>query len=256
MRLSHRVVAAVLVAAAALTPLAVRAEVQASFGSESWDGPTGALQTVVDEIVGAGRINVFDDYIGKRPGDLDPWFWVGNEFSTLLIREISAHHSRNVLGWYLENGTAPVIDGAGDGVVFDGVHGNGAITVIQFDQPMTKFGFYLDPNGPLGAANAPDPEKFFSNRLYNDHGPDGSGAIHEPLGGDIQALVYDISQWTEPNTWLVCFEDLDSGAETAPCCNSSGTDNDYNDLVFQVTAYGATPVKPLTFGGLKALYRR
>jgi hypothetical protein len=243
-----------LVAATTLTPLAVRAEVQASFGSESWDGPSGALQQVVDDIVGAGRINVFTDYIGARPGDLDPWFWVGNGISALLIRELAGNANHNVLGWYVETDGVPVIDGVGDGIVFDGHQGSGSIAVVQFDQPMTKFGFYMDPNGVHAAQNAPQPEKFFSNRLHNDVGPDGSAALHGPWDGDVQALVFDISRWTEPNTWLVCFEDLDSGATPGPCCE--GTDNDYNDMIFQVTAYGATPVKPLTFGGLKALYRR
>ena len=37
------------------------------------------------------------------------------------------------------------------------------------------------------------------------------------------------------------------------CC--SGTDNDFNDLVFQITAYGAPPTRSLTFGALKARFR-
>ena len=33
------------------------------------------------------------------------------------------------------------------------------------------------------------------------------------------------------------------------------TDNDFNDLVFEVTALGATPTARMSIGALKALYR-
>jgi len=65
--------------------------------------------------------------------------------------------------------------------------------------------------------------------------------------------VYDVSSYTQPNTWLVCFEDLDSGANPGPCCST--TDNDFNDFVFEVTALGPTPNATMTFGGIKARYR-
>jgi len=84
--------------------------------------------------------------------------------------------------------------------------------------------------------------------------PDGSGAIHPPNTGDVQALVFDISNVVgRENTWLVCFEDLDSGPMPKGCC--VGTDNDFNDFVFEVHALGATPTVPLSFGALKMLYR-
>ena len=60
----------------------------------------------------------------------------------------------------------------------------------------------------------------------------------------MQALVYDISPYYGENTWLVCFEDLDSGANPGPP-GTAQTDNDCNDFVFKVTAYGATPVEKL-----------
>ena len=65
--------------------------------------------------------------------------------------------------------------------------------------------------------------------------------------------MFDVSRWKGPNTWLVCFEDLDAGDPITPCC--SGTDDDYNDFVFQVTALGATPARTLSFGALKTRYR-
>jgi hypothetical protein len=77
--------------------------------------------------------------------------------------------------------------------------------------------------------------------------------VHAPFDADVQALIFDISAITgTPNQWLVCWEDLDSGAPIQPCCE--GVDNDFNDFVMEVTAVGATPVQPVTFGGVKARY--
>lgn len=223
---------------------------------DSWDGPGKDLQSIVDGLYGAGQINVKTDYIGAKAGDLDPWFWVDNRFSALLVQEVAGNADYNQLGWYEETGSFPVLkdDGVHDGLVFDGPAGAGAAAVVSFSKPMTRFGFYLNPNGPGDATNAPEPEKFYTNRIYNDAGPDGSGALHLPLGGDVQALVYDISRFKGNNTWLVCFEDLDSGANPGPLGHAQ-TDNDYNDFIFEVTAFGATPVQPLTLGALKAKYR-
>lgn len=230
------------------------ATVQVVMGS-SWDGPGKDLQSIVDGLFGAGRINVQTDYIGAKPGDLDPWFWVDNHLSALLVEEVAGNADRNQVGWYEETGSFPVItnDGVHDGMVFDGPASAGAAAIVNFSKPMTRFGFYLNPNGPGDATNAPEPEKFYTNRKYNDLGPDGSGALHAPYDGDVQALIFDISRFTAPNTWLVCFEDLDSGANPGPP-GQAQTDNDYNDFIFEVTAYGATPAQPLTFGALKAKY--
>ena len=235
------------------------AQVPVSFGT-SWDGTTHELQNIVDGLYGPGKIDVHADYMGAHVGDQDPWFWVDSRFSALLITEVAGNADRNTLGWYSETGVnhpspQPTLynDSIHDGVVFNGPAGVGASAIIIFPHPMTKFGFYLNPNGAGHVINAPEPEKFWTNRFYNDVGPDGSGALHPPTDGDVQALVFDISKVTgRENTWLVCFEDLDSGANPAPCC--SPTDNDYNDMVFEVTALGATPVRSLSFGQLKARY--
>jgi len=223
---------------------------------DSWDGASYNLQNVVDGLVGAGKINVKTDYIGAKDSDLDPWFWVDSHVSTLLVTEIAGNANRNQVGWYLEVGSKPVLrgDGIHDGLIFDGPASSGATALVTFTSAMTKFGFYLNPNGPGDAINAPEPEKFYTNRLFNDAGPSGGGAIHDPVGGDMQALVFDVSPYFGDNTWLVCFEDLDSGASPG-AYGSAQTDNDWNDFIFKVTAYGATPVEKLSFGGLKALYQ-
>ena len=224
---------------------------------QSWDGPGKSLQSIVDGLYGAGRIDVSNGYVGAKDGDLDPWFWVEGEFSALIVREVAGNANANQLGWYEETGSMPMLlnDGVHDGLLFDGAARAGTTAILAFAKPMTRFGLYLNPNGPLGATNAPEPEKFFSNRLFNDAGPDRSGALHSPTGGDMQALVFDLSNIKGANTWLVCFEDLDAGAMPGPACQSQ-TDNDYNDFIFEVKAYGATPVQPLSFGGLKAKYLR
>jgi hypothetical protein len=236
-----------------VTPAGAVAPVHVVFGT-SWDGPSKTLQKIVDGLYGVGAINVTTDYEGAKTGDPDPWFWFGSQFSALLIREVAGNADRNTLGWYLETGSIPVItsDGVHDGVVFDGPASAGATRLVTFPTTTTRFGFYLNPNGPYDAVWAPEPEKFYTNRFYNDKGPNGV-AVHEPFDGDVQALIFDVSRFTQPNTWLVCFEDLDSGANPAPCCYP--TDNDFNDLVFEVRAFGAVPTIPMTFGALKAKYR-
>ena len=244
-----------------MSPVAKAASpVPVSFGSSSWDGPGYDLQTIVDNLFGKGKLNVHTDYIGAHSGDQDPWFWVGDHFPAMLLTEVAGNSNRNLIGWYVEQAydaphAPPTLynDNLHDGIVFDGPAGPGKQVVIPL-HPMTKFGFYMNPNGNLGTTNAPEPEKFWTNRFYNDLGPSGAGALHAPFDGDVQALIFDISNIVlQPNTWLVCFEDLDSGANPGSCCT---TDNDYNDLVFEVCALGATPNAPMSFGQLKALYRR
>lgn len=256
MRIPLRRVAAMacLAASLALAP-ASHATVPVVFGPESWDGPSFRLQNLLNTIYGPGAINVATDYIGHDVGDLDPWFWLDSSFSAFLIREIAGNRNFNVLGWYEETGSPapPAIDGVNDGVVFDGAAGDGGVALITFNKPMTRFGFYLDPMGPGSIPYAPHPEKFWTNRRYNDPGPSGS-PLHLPNDGDVQALVFDISHITGQNHhWLVCFEDLDAGLNPSACCET--TDNDYNDLIFEVRAFGATPAAPMSFGKLKQLYR-
>lgn len=253
---SQRACGLLLCAFATLATLAspASAAVAVSFGT-SWDGAANTLQKIVDARYGAGAINVTTDYVGAQPGDLDPWFWVGSSFPAVLVREVAGNADRNTVGWYMETGTKPTLDGQHDGIVFDGPATAGATTLVTFPTPMTKFGFYLNPNGLLNGTNAPEPECFFTNRFYNDIGPDGHGALHTPYDGDVQALVFDVSRWSGPNTWLICFEDCDSGAMPGSYASGAQTDNDFNDVVFEITAFGATPVKLVSFGDVKAHYR-
>lgn len=250
MRQFYAFAAVALLCTVALLPAPARAAspVPVMFGA-SWDPPGQSLQNIVDAYLGApGLLDVQTDFIGAHVGDVDPWFWVGSGFPALLISEVAGNANTNQLGWYEETGAVPVIDGFGDGVVFGGGDGGGTNVVVVMPGSTIRFGFYLDP-----APNSPSAhQRFFTNRFLNDLGPHGAGAQHAPFDGDVQAIVFDVSRWKGPNTWLVCFEDLDAGNPITACC--SGTDDDYNDMVFQVSALGATPARTLSFGELKTRF--
>ena len=222
----------------------------ATFGT-SWDGPGSDLQHIVDAYIGIpGALNVQTDYVGAHNGDVD---WVGASIPALLITEVAGNADTNELGWYLEDGMSPRLDGVHDGVVFAGAQGAGTTAIVLLASGATKFGFYLDTHALITTPSGQRNLVFYTNRHYNDAGLDGFGAIRAPLDGDIQALVFDMSPWKGPNMWLVAFEDLDAGGPITPCC--TGTDDDYNDLVFQVSSLGATPAAQMSFGALKSRYR-
>jgi hypothetical protein len=225
------------------------------FGT-TWDGPSNSLQHIVDTYIGTpGAIDVHADFVGAHAGDQDPWFWVGSSFPALMVTEIAGHANTNELGWYRETFATPALDGVDDGVVFTGTQGNGSSTIITFPSGTSKFGFYLDTHQTIATPSGARNQVFFTNRMLNDIGPNGYAATHAPFDGDAQAIVFDVSAWKGPNTWLVCFEDVDSGFPVQPAWGAQATDNDFNDLVFVVTAFGATPTRTLTFGALKAQYR-
>jgi hypothetical protein len=209
------------------------------------------LQRIVDAAYGPGRIRVETDYVGARTGDPDPMIWYSSVWPILQVRELAGAPHRADLGWYVEAGDdrVPSIDAQGDGRVFKNGNAGPSTSVINFRVRGRRIGFYLesrDAGGGLGART------FFTNRRFNDAGPGGTGAIHPPMeGGDIQALVFDVSPWTRPYTWLVCFEDRDSGALPG----SATTDNDYADYVFEVRAEAATPSLSTSFGTIKTIYR-
>lgn len=234
-------------------PISALAQVPVVFGA-TWDSPTNTLQNILDAEYGAGTIDVQNDYIGKAGADPDPMIFSGTGLSGIIIREVAGNANRNILGWYTETGAMPVIDGAGDGVIFDGPAGPGTLRMVDFGGSVLSFGFYMNPNGVQGAQNAPEPELFFTNRFFNDIGPSGAGAVHAPTDGDVQALVFDVSAIVgQPNTWVVAFEDLDSGPNPGPCC--TGTDNDFNDFVYEVTVAQTVSVQEVAFSVLKRLYR-
>lgn len=217
-----------------------------TFG-ESWDGVS--LQEVLDAEYGPGLIPM-ESHMGALVA-----YWEDDRLDAILVREIAGHASDNILGWYQETFAQPVVDGVSSGVIFEGPELPGATRVILFPAGVTRFGFYLNPNGLADSNNAPEPELFFSNPMYNDVGPDGSGPIRPDEFVDVQCLVYDISHLRNGlPTYVLAWEDLDSGAEITPTSTPDGTDNDFQDLVVEISAFAVVPNATTSWGQLKALY--
>jgi hypothetical protein len=244
-------------------------------------GDSRSLQKLVDRRYGKGRVDVTRDYIGARAGDIDPWFWVGDRVGAVRVKVVKRDTDLGPVGWYLENGTPAALP-VGGGVLFAGLPRPREEALVLLPGARSRFGFYVDSPaaGSILAA-----KRFYTDRLLNDCGPDGKGAIHPPLDGDVEALIFDVSRWAGPDTWLVCFEDMDTGGivtEGTPDQNpdvgerrgnpkkkdidddDDGDDPDdnhvregcdFDDAVFEVRADGATLARIITFGGLKLLYR-
>ena len=204
------------------------------FGA-SWDGIS--LQQILDTEYGVGVIDVATDYEGARCGDAETPYWLDDSVDGWIVREVADFAPTNVLGWYAEELTgAPSIDGIDDGVIFDGSAGEGGTAFVGLTGP-TRFGLYLNPNGAGDGTNAPEPEAFFTNRFYNDEGVDGSGVVHAPESGDPQALIFNITHLRNGvPTYVVAWEDIDSGSPLAPSYEAGFTDNDFNDLVVEIRA--------------------
>lgn len=227
-----------------------------TFGN-SWDHVP--LQQILDARYGIGAIDVATAYEGHNGGDADPAYWQDIGVNGLIVREIAGFSNRNTLGWYAETlSGAPVINGVGDGVVFSGPLGAGATVSIAFPSGLTRFGFYLNPNGTQdGGAHALEPELFFTNRFYNDSGTGGGGAPHAPFSHDPQCLVFNITRLNGGvPTFVLAWEDLDYGASITPTYSWSTTDNDFNDLVVEIQASSPVGVENATWGSVKALFRQ
>lgn len=215
---------------------------------QSWDGIS--LQQVLDTAYGPGAINA------SQPLGGEFLYWQDSQIDALLIREVAGFQNTNLLGWYEEGLGQPQIDGVHSGVVFEGPISQGATRTVQLPGGVTRFGFYLNPNGTGNATNAPEPEKFFTAPGYNDIGPNGSGPLTGRCYLDVQCLIYDITALRGGTpTWVLAWEDLDAGGTITPGYSSSGTDNDYQDLVVEVQAIGVIPVVESSWGEVKALYR-
>jgi hypothetical protein len=224
------------------------------FGT-SWDSIP--LQTVLDAEYGIGAIDAATGYEGYLPGDAVIPYWEDQFVDGILIREVAGYANKNILGWYVETlgSTPPTIDGVDDGVIFDGPLGPGATAVLSF-ATTTRFGLYLDPNGPDDGVNCPQGEYFFTNRFLNDIGEDGVVTHHAPYDGDPQALIYNITSLRGGvPTYVVAWEDLDYGSQISPTWQGNATDNDFNDLVVEISASSPVPTESVSWSKVKDLYR-
>lgn len=249
----HRACAALALLLAITLPAAAASPVSVTIG-RSRDGVLWDLQRVVDRAFGPGRIDVRTGYIGAHAGDPDPWMWTTVPGKAIVLTLIAKKHPNGTVGWYCEQGSAPALDGIGDGIVLERSRLRAAPNTLKLPSTVKRFGFYVEREPGTtyidgdGAANV-----YFSNRTYNDIGPHGAGACHAPEDGDMQMLVYDISRLTAPDTWLVAVEYSDSGDTIGT--QDGQSDNDFSDIVFTISGVGVTTTQSTTFGRLKALYR-
>lgn len=220
----------------------------------SRDGVLHDLQRVVDRCYGPGRIDVRTGYIGAHAGDPDPWMWSAVPGKVVMVTLLEKKYASGSVGWYAEKGAVPMIDGVDDGLVLERSRLRASATTLRLPNTLKRFGFYVardaggtSIDGDAGAC------KYFSNRMLNDCGPHGAGAIHCPWDGDVQMLVFDISRLTSPDTWLVACEYSDTGDVMGT--GDGQCDDDFSDIVFTVTGVGVTPTLATSFGKLKALYR-
>jgi len=220
----------------------------------SRDGSLQDLQKKVDHLLGPGRLNVHTDFIGAHAGDPDPWFWVNGGSHLVSVKLIDRKSPHATVGWYTDLGGASETDAAHAGVVLEDWRLRGSRTTLHLPAAVTRFGFYIDHQGGDDPTDQGLSTRYFTNRMLNDVGPQGRGAVHEPRDGDVQALIFDVSRWMGPGTWLVACEYSDSGCEVgvSPDCR----DNDFSDILFTVTAEGGvTAATCSTFARVKALFR-
>ena len=220
----------------------------------SWDGIS--LQEILDAEYGPGAIDVATEYEGYLAGDADPPYWEDSMLDGVLIREIAGFSNNNIMGWYVETFTMPAIDNFNDGVIINGPMTDGQVFALQFLGGVQRFGFYLNPNGTGNSTNAPEPEIFFTNRAFNDIGPGGGPTNHAPADGDPQCLIFNVTNLRGGvPTFVLAWEDLDYGSPISEVYDPSSTDNDFNDLVVEISAESPVKIETKSFAGIKALYR-
>jgi hypothetical protein len=210
------------------------------------------LQNLIDSRYGKGHIDVTRDYIGAHHGDPDPWIWTGRGFTAHLIRWVTHDGQRATVGWYEETGVRPWVHHSN--IIFDEDSHSGSTESVSIGRT-TRFGFYLRQDDDI------EPPLLFTNRTFNE--ADDVDGGHTPNDGTPEALVYDVSPWSQPSTWVVCFRDASSDGEDenrdrAMLSHDSGDDesgSEFDDVVFEVSAHDVTPVHPTSFGSLKAKYR-
>jgi hypothetical protein len=247
MRYSIPLAGVALALLALAVPLFAASPVPVRVG-RSRDGALQDLQHKVDLMVGPGRVNVQTDFLGARAGDADPWFWI-NPGRAIQVTLVDRKSPSYVVGWYNECGADPAIDGVDDGLVLDRVRMRGMRVGFQVPRSVSRFGFYLTQTN---AGVGPSTPKHCTNRTFNAPGCRGQSPEQAPFDGDPQMLVYDISRWAGPQTWLVACEIDDAGMRMG--VGEGECDHDYSDVVFTVSGVAVTPTLSSTFGKVKQLY--
>jgi hypothetical protein len=215
------------------------------------------LQRLADARYGPGHVNVATDWYGCHAGESDPWLWQGEGIEARLVQNLGKGNQKVALGWYRETGARPHYPCGG--VLFDGKARSGERTAVGFPG-VTRLGFYFDPGADGHDASDPDARMLFTNRLFNPPVVVAPGAA--PNAGDAQTLIFDVSPWSQPGTWLVWFpgragdEDDDHAAWSDDDDHGDCGRDDGSGVALEVTILHATPALPSSFGGLKQRYRR
>ena len=89
-----------------------------------------SLQDVLDAEYGPGVVDV-NSYFGSNPIDPEVPYWFDSNIGGLLVTEIAGFEGNNTMGWYVEDGSMPVIDGVDDGVIFLGGHTDGSSASVN-----------------------------------------------------------------------------------------------------------------------------
>ena len=215
-----------------------------------------SLQEVLDAEYGSGVIDV-NSYFGSNPIDPEVPYWFDSNIGGLLFREIAGFEAYTTMGWYVEDGSMPTIDGIDDGIIFNGADTDGSTKSVSLPRQV-QFGLWLDPNGPYDSHNAPQGEIFFTNRFYNDIGPNGDGTtFHPPFDGDPQALIFNLTPHNRGiPTFVVAWEDLDYGGQITMDYDPLGTDNDFTDMVVEIQAFSPVKQEAGSFSKIKGLFKK
>ena len=211
------------------------------------------LQRRVDRLVGPGQVDVRTDFLGANPGDPDPGLWQ-NPGHAMELTLVNRRSPSCEVGWYAESSTRPVLDGVDDGCVLDSRKNRGDKVVFQLPTRVKRFGFYVAALAHDGAGA----DAQLTNRQWESSAGRGKTPRREPIDAARDMLVFDISHWVGPDTWLVACEtsarrdDLGRGHEDD---DDDDDERDYADVLFVVSGGSVTPALKTTFGRVKALYR-
>lgn len=219
--------------------------------SSSRDGSLQSLQRKMDRLVGPGHVNVRTDFIGARPGDPDPWFWINNGAHAVAVTLIDRESPHGRIGWYEETGVVPVIDGVGDGVILDNLRARGDRMAVRLPASVRAFGFYIERPAHRKNRDEGPPITLFTNRRLNPSYLRGEDSDPVYADREAQVLVYDVSRWLGMDTWLV----VRLYSESEGRADGEDDDDDEADVLFTVTAQGPTATRTMTFSRVKSMFR-
>jgi hypothetical protein len=244
-------------AASLLLALVVTTHASASSGGSGSPCEMSSLQKQVDDLLGRGRVNVTRDWIGSRLGDPDP-FTLSNSGRDLSITLVNVDTPDLALGWYLENGSAPTLDGVDDAVLLNGLPRRGTELLFRVPLSVSRFGFYIASLEDDDGDDEEAPVYYYSNRLWNESLELGDCPS---IPVNARMLVFDVSRWKGPDTYLFAVErpknhsDDSEDSDDSFAYNAREADYKYSNLLFLVSGVYVTGQRRVSFGQLKAIYR-